>query len=376
MASPHPSLLDRFVHGVEAELALTVAPDASAPRDTVYLGGGTPSLLGVSRITRILHAVRQRQVLPPGAEVTLEVNPETITAAELDGYVMAGVNRVSIGVQSFSDRDLAFLGRVHDGKRAEAAVRAAVDCGIRVSLDLIYGLPGQSGDDVIEQLERAASTGVGHLSAYELTCEPGTPLAPVLAARTNDREDLFFLVHERLAGLGLTAYEVSSFARTPADRSMHNLATWAHQPYLGLGPAAHSFSGVAAGRASRCWNLPDLDAWLESLEHGHAPPRGHENLGPEQLLLERVMLGLRTTLGLDLEAIRADLGIDLGDPFAARLDELAAQGLLTLSPGAATTTLSGMALADRLAVDLTAHAHLNRLVEAESPRSSRLAPDT
>ncbi len=345
VANRDDGALDRYVDALIVEAGQCADGDGWK---TIYLGGGTPSILGPDRVGQILSAVGAPSL---NAEVTLEINPETVAAADFDALAAAGVNRVSIGVQSFSNEALAFLGRAHDFARAADAVAAALDSGLRVSIDLIYGLAGQSADRWRRELDRVPALGVEHLSAYELTWEPNTPLGRQHGGGRDDRSELFFATHEHLASLGFQGYEVSSFAGSPDARSRHNLATWSHRPYLGLGPGAHSLLG--AGRAAqRRWNEPDLAGWLQALERGAPPPRETESLTPQQRLLERVMLGLRTTDGIDVAGCVAELGLDLQRMAGEHAERLAAQGLLTITPGRWQPSLRGMALADRLALQL------------------------
>ena len=228
----------------------------------------------------------------------------------------------------------------------------ALRAGLRVSVDLIYGLPGRPPAHWLAQLDAAVETGVEHLSAYELSLEPGTRLAAAWPDGLGDRADLFFRTHGHLASLGLEGYEVSNFARTAKDRSRHNLATWAHRPYLGLGPGAHSFFD-GPGSPTRRWNLQDLPAWLADLEHGVEPPREEEVLSAGQRLLERVMLGVRTSAGVDLTACRRECGGPLTNELLAKAVDPIEQGLLSLAGDQLRPTLQGMALADRLAMDLS-----------------------
>lgn len=340
--------LDRYVRGVSEELQ---QEGAGCAWQTVYLGGGTPSLLGPGRTAGLLDLVRSISKLASNAEVTLEVNPETVEDNDLAAYQLAGVNRVSIGVQSFDDGHLALLGRAHTAGRARTVVEQALDLGLEVSLDLIYGLPGQSHEQWCRQLELASALGVGHISAYELTLEPGTPLAGRLSeAGHQSDERFFFATHEVLESLGFEGYEVSSFARTVLQQSRHNLATWAGRSYLGLGPGAHSLLPTCECGVRR-WNLPDLTAYLKAVESGGPPPRESEELSKQQRLLELLMLGLRTRRGVDLEAVTMLL--------PGKLDQLVAfvaapgfKDLVHLTNNRLCPTLSGMAQADGLAVQL------------------------
>lgn len=344
-----PALMDRLCAAL-----LTEASEAAGdgPWSTVYLGGGTPSLLGVERVAGLLGGLRARAPFAADVEVTLEANPEGLGARDAQGYRDAGVTRLSLGVQSFDDEDLRLLARPHDAATARRAVAGALDAGLRTSLDLIYGLPDRTEAHWRAQLDAAAELGVRHLSAYELSLEPGTRLGAAWPDGLGDRAALFFRTHEHLAILGFEGYEVSSFARAAEDRSRHNLATWDHRTYRGLGPGAHSYLETASGPVRR-WNLPDLEGWLAAIEGGGAPPRDEEMLDAEQRLLERVMLGVRTRAGIDLIALRRECGDAAADALLDRASEVVDAGLLILEDDHLRPTLEGMALADRLAIELT-----------------------
>lgn len=350
VAKVDASLLDRYVDCLLLEFSLVGGTDR--PVDTLYLGGGTPTLLGPVGIGALLDGIREAVPFDAEAEITLEVNPETVSKDDFQVYRGMGINRVSIGVQSFDNDELRFLGRIHDAGRARAAVDEALACDFRVSLDLIYGLPGQSQSGWCAQLESAAATGVGHISAYELTYEPGTPLHNEMGNSVGDRDDFFFATHEKLGSLGFQGYEVSSFALSPGARSRHNLATWAHRTYRGVGPGAHSFL-MENGEFLRRWNLPDVDGYLEALEQGDKPPAESEILNTDALFLEMVMLGLRTASGINLEDCRKRVGSALTDQLVARAAPLINRHLLLLDENTCRPTLQGMALADRLAAELS-----------------------
>ena len=357
-----PSLLDRFTEAV-----LTEASDGGGPYETVYMGGGTPSLLGVDRVARLLDGLDRSGSVAEGAEVTLEANPEGLGPEDAGRYRDAGVNRLSLGIQSFDDDDLRLLERPHDGATARRAAERALEAGLRVGLDLIYGLPERSMDHWLSQLDTAAGLGVPHLSAYELTVEPGTRFAATCPDGLGDRADLFFRTHEHLEKLGFEGYEVSNFARRAAERSRHNLGVWTQRHYLGLGPGAHSFLEDPAAPIRR-WNLPDLHGWLDAIEGGLAPPRGQETLTAEQRLMERVMLGVRTCMGVDLVGCRLECGDALTDRLVQNAAESVQIGLLTLTEDHLRPSLRGMAIADRLTAFLTQGR------EDPSPRRNRSRP--
>lgn len=311
---------------------------------TLYVGGGTPSLDRLDRVAGLPGLARRLFGLRDGAEVSIEVNPDDVTRAKLEALRGAGFNRVSIGVQSLDDAELRFLGRRHDAGTAVRAVSAARDAGFgSVGIDLIFGLAGQTADRWRRTLRAAVSLSPDHISCYQLTVERGTPFAAREAAGDPPAADeeaqraLFLEADRILTGEGFEHYEVSNYARGRAHRSRHNGIYWRHAPYLGLGPSAHSFDG-----RRRWWNDPSVGEYIAALDAGVDPPGGMEILTDGQLLLERLMLGLRTSDGVPL---------DLVDGFSRGrevLDELAGAGLMTIAGGRAAPTAEGFLVADRL----------------------------
>lgn len=328
---------------------------AEAPFDTVYLGGGTPSLLTLEQLAAVLGACRRQLDVRDDAWIFLEANPEDVDRARLAGWRRLGVRTLSLGVQSLDAAGLAFLGRRHDPGGARRAVELARETGFdTVSIDLIYGLPGQSASAWRADLEAAIELAPDHLSCYQLTVERGTPFG-----RRRDRgelvelpepaqEALFRLTHERLADAGYPAYEVSSFAASRRHRSRHNVKYWHHRPYLGLGNSAHSFDG----RRRRWWNEPGLPAYRRRLTCGEAPIAGSEELTPEDLAFETLLLALRTADGLDLVAFRRRHGIDLEAVAAGPLARFCEHALLQLKGDRLVPSLDGLVIADAIAVEL------------------------
>lgn len=302
---------------------------------TIYLGGGTPSVLDDQQILRLLTA------LPKAEEVTIESNPGDISPARLQLWRQAGANRLSIGVQSFNDSMLSLIGRRHTAEQAVQAVRDAQQAGFRnISIDLIYGLPDQSIGDWRHELECALQLGVQHLSVYCLTYEAGTPLT-ILRDRGIVREadedlanDMLALAHLMLTQAGFEHYEVSNFAR-PRFRSRHNSNYWNFTPYIGLGAAAHSFDGH-----TRSWNVADIDAYMDAILQGTLPSSS-EVLTADDRYNEQVMLRLRTVEGLDLTTIV--------EPYrthcVSEAESLVAQRLLEyISPTNLRATVAGINL--------------------------------
>lgn len=301
----------RFVDAIKAELATRAFGPSSRPLRSVYLGGGTPSKLGVAvaDITNLISTVSGRSLSELG-EVTVEANPEDITSEVVRAWREGGVNRVSLGVQSFDASVLEWMHRTHTVPQVGEAVKILDGEGIqRLSLDLIFALPDSLNRDWTRDVETAVSLQPGHISVYGLTVEPHTPLgrwtdhgrvAGVSEARF---EAEFLEADRRLGAAGYLHYEVSNYAR-PDDHSRHNSAYWSGASYLGVGPSAHGFDGE-----TRRWNAREYVRWLELVEAGRDPVEGDETLWPAEVAAERVYLGLRTTGGLkatEVELHRAE----------------------------------------------------------------------
>jgi oxygen-independent coproporphyrinogen-3 oxidase len=287
---------DDYVAAIRADLERQATV---GPLETVYLGGGTPSLLPPDAVATLLRYVFDHTSSPYAAEVTLEANPEDVTPDAARAWIAAGINRVSLGAQSFDDRVLGWMHRSHDAQQIGIAVdtlrRAGVD---NISLDLIFALPAELGRDWSRDLDHAIALEPAHLSLYGLTVEPRTPLARWVsrgATTVTDDEryaEEYLLAHERLARAGYNFYEVSNAARD-GGRSRHNSAYWNGRSYIGLGPSAHSYDG-----RTRRWNIPAWEAYRRALAEGRSPVESEEVLTGEQLELERRYLGLRTAEGL------------------------------------------------------------------------------
>jgi len=338
-----------WAEGVVREAAMRAA---SGPEfDTVYLGGGTPSSLMIGSLSEVLDGLRRELRVLDDARLHIEVNPEDVTPENITGWRGLGVRFVSLGVQSLVDTELRFLGRRHTAAEAETAARMLLEGGFEtVSIDLIYGLKGQRPSALRTQLERAVALGVQHLSCYQLTFHEGTLFGRRLHQKmlselpVDEEAELFFLTHKVLLERGLAAYEVSNFAVGPTHRSAHNQKYWDHSPYLGLGPSAHSWIG---GR--RWWNRSKLRLWQSEVDSGRVPMEGHERPTPNQLVLEALMLGLRTTDGVDVDRVRRLTGVDLSVANRKTLERLVTTGLVVVDGPVIRPTLEGMAVADTLA---------------------------
>jgi putative oxygen-independent coproporphyrinogen III oxidase len=293
----------------EVALAARVLEDAGIPNRpaaTVFFGGGTPTLLPVADLAAMLGAVRDTWGLAPGAEVTTEANPDSVDADSLRKLAEAGFTRVSFGMQSAVPHVLATLERTHDPARIPLVVQWARDAGLQVSLDLIYGTPGESLDDWAASLDLALAQHPDHLSAYALIVEDGTKLARQIArgevARPDDdlQADMYELADETLGGAGYRWYEVSNWATDDAHRSRHNLAYWTGQDWWGIGPGAHSHVGGV-----RWWNVKHPAAYAERLAAGDSPAHGRETLDDETRRVEAVLLRSRIVDGLPVGMLDA-----------------------------------------------------------------------
>lgn len=267
--------------------------------ETVYFGGGTPSRLDPNALELILRGLRAGRSIVPGAEVTLETNPDDVTLERADAWQTLGINRISLGAQSFEPAVLEWMHRTHTAGQIDSAVRILREAGFdNVSLDLIYGLPADLPRDWNADLARALMLEPEHLSLYALTVEPSTPLGKwttrgaVSPLPENRVVDEYLLAHEQLGQSGFEHYEVSNAAR-PGYRARHNAGYWQRRPFIGLGPSAHS----GAGR-ERTWNIREWEAYHTAVEAGCDPTAGREVLTEEQLLIEDQYLGLRTSEGV------------------------------------------------------------------------------
>ena len=323
--------------------------------DTLFFGGGTPSLLDPGDLRAILERLKRHFHVSDTCEITLEVNPGTVGAEKLQAYRALGVNRLSIGIQSFNDEELRFLTRIHSSSEAERAVRDAREAGfMNLSLDLIYSLPGQTLSAWAETLRRAVGLRPDHISAYSLIVEAQTPLfrmveeGRVIPGSPEDEASFYEFTMEYLAGEGYEHYEVSSYAR-PGFRCRHNSAYWSQENCLGFGPAAQSFWRDAGRPAGRRWlNIASLSAYLERIAAGRMPVAAQEELGIMSLANERIFLGLRSD-GLDLHRFEQDFRFRLQERQPDFILRLLEGGLATINGDILRLTAKGYLLCDEIA---------------------------
>lgn len=288
----------RYAEALRREMQVRANGVFSGPPATIYLGGGTPSLIPAEIIAPMLGDISFGEE----CECSIEANPDSLSESWLHAIRRAGVNRLSIGVQATDDTLLAALGRIHSAERAEWAVRAAQKTSFTaISIDLMFGIPGQTMRHWRETLDRVLSWNIGHISAYSLGIEEDTPffrqaeLSGLSLPDASETADMYALMTERLREHGFRRYEISNFA-LPGQECRHNQGYWNFTPYLGIGASAHSFDG-----GGRFWNEPGLERYIERCFSGESPVTGYEPLDAPRRAIEELMLGLRTEEGLPLE---------------------------------------------------------------------------
>lgn len=332
--------VDRYVSALCAEI-LTCRDLGKSDRriDTIYFGGGTPSLLSPSQVGRILSAVHEIFILDGAGEVTMEMNPATVTSESLAGYRSLGINRASFGVQTFNDRDLKLLARGHDANDARQTFRLLREAGFdNVSFDLIAGLPGQTMEDWKANLDEAIELSPEHISLYLLEIHSGTPLAEQVRSgrRKMIDEDVAAEMYEVMLDLlgeaGYEQYEISNFAR-PSFESRHNSKYWTLDPVFGFGVSAHSFDG-----RERYANERDTAKYVSWIEAGDSAETYRERV---DLASEFLFLGLRLEQGIDIKAYSAKFSVDLLEMYESELLELAESGLIELTPERMRLTRKG-----------------------------------
>ena len=343
---------DAFLEALFREIAAT---KSLLPFDSLYSGGGTPSILPAHQIGRIIERIYRQFNLDGSTEITLEVNPGTVTLESLKAYRQRGVTRLNIGVQSFQDSHLQWLGRMHSADAAKDAILWARAAGFdQIGMDLIYGLPGQSRQAWLADLHQAISFDPEHLSCYMLTCEPDTPLDRMRrhqvfdAMADGDVCDLFETTVTELSGQGYPLYEISNFARKnhspDVNRSRHNQKYWTDVPYLGFGSAAHSYLNPVRYRNHR-----DIAAYMADLNSGTLPIAEKETLSMEQQLMETVFLGLRTLEGISIRRFEEKSGRPFNILFQDLLTDPELKKLITLTPEHCSLTFQGMMVLDSIA---------------------------
>ena len=320
--------------------------------ESIYFGGGTPSLLKPAHLTLLLETIHQFFTVNADAEITLEANPDDIEPTVLKTWITAGINRLSIGIQSFQEADLQWMGRAHNALQAKDCIRMAQEAGItNLSIDLIYGGPTLPHENWEQNLKTAIESGVSHLSCYALTVEPKTALALKINRQelpeidSVHQSEQFSMLQSITANAGYEQYEISNFA-LPGKRSKHNSSYWSGAHYLGIGPSAHSFNGF-----SRQWNISNNSLYIQSIQKGVVPFE-IEVLTPIQQINEYIMTGLRTVEGISAEKMN---GIAQKEIFSCLIHDAKKyiqSGLMENSYDQLRITPKGKFMADGIAADL------------------------
>jgi oxygen-independent coproporphyrinogen-3 oxidase len=314
---------------------------------SLFFGGGTPTCLPAGALKMILDELRHSFSLVEGCEITVEANPGTVDAAGLETLLKAGVNRLSLGVQSFNDGLLGVLGRIHSAAQALEAVHLARAAGFaNLNLDFIFGIPGQTISNWQETLAQAVALGPEHVATYGLQLEEGTPLAQgvgrgEICACPEDLELMMYRhAVEYLNATGYKQYEISNFAR-PGRECVHNLVYWLNKPYLGFGPAAHSFIG-----GERFSNVTALESYSGRLSKGEYPVEARERLTAADEMAETMFLGLRLTAGVDLDLFHRRFGRRAEDVYSQEIKGLLKNGLIEINSGFLRLSGKGLPLAN------------------------------
>ena len=351
---PSLKLKERFLEALKTEIVARKGYLHGETVNTVYFGGGTPSLLSIKEISELLHLINETFPVGIGPEITLEANPDTLSLEYLKGLRQLGVNRLSIGIQSFFDNDLKYLSRRHDSNHAKQCLDWAKQAGFsNISIDLIYGLPTSDAEQWNRNLDLFFELGLPHLSAYALTLEPNSiltkqiELGKVPPIKEEDALRDYEILCRRAAENGYLHYEISNFCQR-GMHSKHNSSYWFGTPYAGFGPSAHSFDG-----ASRQWNVSSVEKYCARVpEPVEGPDIEKESLSPEQLYDEYVMLRLRTHWGIDLKYMKREMGERFSTYCEKQAQPLIAQGRLSQTREFLYLTDAQMLFADGVAEEL------------------------
>jgi oxygen-independent coproporphyrinogen III oxidase len=343
-------LREEMVNSMEKELRLSSLGDETV--ETIYFGGGTPSLLSIDEIKSLLDVVYKRCTVAKNVEITLESNPDDINETKLDEWKKAGINRLSIGVQSFHKEDLKWMNRAHNAEQALRSIQLAKAAGFtNYSVDLIFGTPTLTDENWKKNIEQLIELDVPHISSYALTVEPKTALAKMIDLKKKENIDTdkqarqFVILMESLETAGYEHYEISNFAK-PGLRSKHNSSYWKGIPYVGIGPSAHSYDGK-----SRKWNISNNALYIQSIEKGIIPYE-EEILTPTQMLNEFIMISLRTIEGLDLNKVNDGFGVNESNRLIQQAGKYIDEGKIIHDAQQLKLTREGKLFADGIAAEL------------------------
>ena len=342
---------DVMISALKRELVLRKEEFKDEVVETIYFGGGTPSVLETSEINDLIQTVYSNYHVTENPEITLEANPDDLSTEKLLELSNSPINRLSIGIQSFFEEDLLFMNRAHNANEAEECIKEAIRHFDNISIDLIYGIPGMSDERWEKNIEKALSYGIPHISSYALTVEPKTALANFIkkgVVKPIDDEQAqkqFLILYDVLTKAGFDCYEVSNFGK-PGYYSKNNTAYWLGEKYMGIGPSAHSYDGERRG-----WNINNNPKYLRAIEKGELPMET-EFLSKNDKYNEYVMTGLRTSWGISLEKIQNEFGEKYSTYLIQQIEKFVEQQLLILSEDQLVATKKGKFLVDGIASDL------------------------
>lgn len=343
--STNLSLKNGFLKALLNEIRLQSAYLQGQTVSSIYLGGGTPSLLLLDDCREIFAALAHHFRIDPSAEITLEANPDDIEISKLIGWKEIGINRLSIGVQSFHEKELSWMNRAHNAMQAIESIKLARSFFSNLTVDLIYGVPGLLDEEWKENVDKLIELNIPHLSCYALTVEPKTALHKMIKeVNAEDQARQFLLLVDWMEQAGYEHYEISNFA-LPGMRSKHNSSYWRGEHYLGLGPSAHSFDGI-----SRQWNISNNALYIQSLEKDLLPFE-KELLNLSQQHNEYVMTALRTIEGIDLNWVTRQYGQQATDQLLKKASPAEQKGLLQFEEQKIRLTKEGRLFADGLAAE-------------------------
>lgn len=344
--------VDKMIDCLEKEIILRKNYLQEDVIETIYFGGGTPSLIETSFINRLMNMIRKEYNVSTDAEITVEANPDDLSKEKCEELFGAGVNRLSIGIQSFSDADLKFMNRAHNSKQALSSVKNARMAGFKnISIDLIYGIKQSEPGQWEKNLDMALNLGVEHLSCYALTIEPRTVLADMIrnkkVAPPDDEKTIgeFEKLMIRAAESGFEHYEISNFARDK-KYSKHNTSYWQRKKYLGIGPSAHSFNGI-----SRQWNISNNQAYIRSLNENIIPFE-IEELSESNKFNEYILTSLRTMWGIEILFVEKEFGQIKKEELLKKIQKFINDGMITSSDNNFVLTKEGKFFADRIAAEM------------------------
>ena len=342
---------EAMVSALCRELELRKDEFSNVVVETIYFGGGTPSVLETEEIEQLIAAVREHYDVVDNPEITLEANPDDLSEGKIIQLAESSINRLSIGIQSFFEEDLKLMNRAHNALEAEKCLQLASEYFDNISIDLIYGMPNMTLERWKRNIDKALGFGIPHISSYALTVEPKTALAKfvenglIIPATDEETQEHFNLLNEILISAGFDCYEISNFGK-PGYYSKNNSAYWQQKKYIGIGPSAHSFDGVRRG-----WNINNNPKYIKSIEQDIVPMEV-EVLSATDKYNEYVMTGLRTIWGVSLTRISEEFGPKFKEYALIQADKFIERHLLYIDDEILKTTKKGMFLADGIAADL------------------------